>query len=34
MGRVAAVKSFAWAVLLGLLGLVYGTAMFSGPLGH
>ena len=27
-------KSFAWAILLALLGLVYGAAMFIGPAGH
>jgi hypothetical protein len=32
MGRVAVMKSLAWVVLLALLGLVYGAAMFI-PLG-
>jgi hypothetical protein len=31
VGRVAVMKSFAWAVLLGLLAVVYGAAMFIHP---
>lgn len=31
MGRVAAMKSFAWVLVLGLLAAVYGAAMFINP---
>jgi hypothetical protein len=34
MGRVAVMKSFAWALLLALLALVYGAAMFMALTGH
>ena len=34
MGRMAVMKSFAWVVLLALLAVVYGAAMFTGPVGH
>jgi hypothetical protein len=34
MGKVAVVRSFAWMVMLSLLAVVYGAAMFMGPLGH
>lgn len=34
MGRIALMKSFAWMVLLALLAVIYGAAMFTGPLGH
>jgi hypothetical protein len=31
---MAVMKSFAWVVLLALLAVVYGAAMFTGPVGH
>jgi hypothetical protein len=34
MGRIAVMKSFAWALLLALLALVYGAAMVMGLAGH
>jgi hypothetical protein len=33
MGRVAVMKSIAWMLLLALLALIYGAAMFI-PLGQ
>jgi len=27
-------KSVAWMVLLAVLALIYGAAMFTGPVGH
>jgi hypothetical protein len=33
MGRIAVMKTFAWAIVLALMVLVYGAAMVMG-LGH
>jgi hypothetical protein len=32
MGRIMLVRATAWTLLIGTLGLVYGTAVFAGPL--
>jgi hypothetical protein len=31
---MALVRSFAWSVMLSLLAVVYGAAMFMGSVGH